>query len=81
MKFLSAIMLYLVCFTITLSSQPAPISDLVDPSLSTIEQPAQELGQKATELMLKQLDNREEFEPETVVVPTRLVVRNSTKRK
>ena len=58
-----------------------PISDLVEPSLSTIEQPAQELGQKATELMLKQLDNREEFEPETVVVPTRLIVRNSTKRK
>lgn len=58
-----------------------PLSGLVEPSLSTIEQPAQELGQKATELMLKQLENREEFEPETVALPTKLVVRNSTKRK
>jgi len=33
MKFLSAIMLCLVFFTITLSSQPAPISDLVEPKI------------------------------------------------
>ena len=58
-----------------------PLSGLVEPSLTTIEQPAQELGRKATELMLKQLDNRDEFEPETVTIPTKLIVRNSTKRK
>ncbi len=33
MKFLSALMLCLVFFTITLSSQPAPISDLVAPKI------------------------------------------------
>ena len=58
-----------------------PLSALIEPSLTTIEQPAQELGRKATELMLKQLDNRDEFEPETVTIPTKLIVRNSTRRK
>jgi len=58
-----------------------PLSELVEPSLTTVEQPAQELGRMATELMLKQLDDREGFEPQTLTLPTRLVVRNSSKRK
>jgi len=35
MKFLSALLLFLLCFTITLFSQPAPVSDIVTPKILT----------------------------------------------
>ena len=57
-----------------------PLSALVDPSLSTVEQPAQDLGRIAIELMLEQLGNREDYEPRTVTLPTNLIVRDSSKR-
>lgn len=59
-----------------------PLSGLVSPSLTTVEQPAYELGKIAAELMLKQLDNRseEDMEPETMTLSTRLIVRDSSRR-
>ena len=54
----------------------------VSPSLSTIDQPGFEMGKKALKLLLKEIKakkNHEIFEPQTVVLPTDLIVRNSTK--
>jgi LacI family transcriptional regulator len=54
-------------------------SSFFEPSLTAVEQPAFEIGQTATELFLKQIATApEDFHPETRVLKTRLIIRNST---
>ena len=58
------------------------MASVISPSLSTIDQPGFEMGKKALKLLLKEIKakkNHEIFEPQTVVLPTDLIVRNSTK--
>jgi LacI family transcriptional regulator/LacI family repressor for deo operon, udp, cdd, tsx, nupC, and nupG len=56
-----------------------PISALIEPGLTTIAQPVDEMGQQAAKVLLKQLLTKDEgFVPERVVLPTRLIVRRST---
>ena len=58
-----------------------PISSLIEPGLSTVSQPVSELGQQAAQLLIKQLQTKEdEFQPERIVLPTSLIVRGSTVR-
>jgi DNA-binding LacI/PurR family transcriptional regulator len=54
-----------------------PMAALIDPALTTVAQPVNEIGQRAAQLLLSHVANPE-FQPETVVLPTRLIVRNST---
>lgn len=54
-----------------------PISRYVDPPLTTVEQPAYEKGVKAAETLLDILESKVE-PPVQVMLPTRLVVRQST---
>ncbi|NNF73629.1 MAG: LacI family DNA-binding transcriptional regulator [Flavobacteriaceae bacterium] len=50
------------------------------PSLTTVSQHAQQMGEKAAELLIRRLENEESEEPfETVVIETNLVERESTK--
>ena len=60
-----------------------PFSDLVTPSISTIKQPGFSMGQKAAELIIGQIsknkDKVQEFR--TIVMPTELIVRTSSKRR
>ncbi len=56
------------------------ISSLFEPSLSTIRQPGQELGEKATELLIEQINNPENNNYETNVLKTELIERESSKR-
>lgn len=56
-----------------------PISALIDPSLTTVAQPTYEIGRKTFELFLNQINNPDHWEPETFVVPTQLIKRNSTR--
>ncbi|HVU09948.1 MAG TPA: LacI family DNA-binding transcriptional regulator [Phototrophicaceae bacterium] len=49
----------------------------VIPRLTTVAQPVQALGEKATELLLRQIHDPE-TSPETVMLDTRLVIREST---
>ncbi|NOS90927.1 MAG: LacI family DNA-binding transcriptional regulator [Cyclobacteriaceae bacterium] len=59
--------------------------ELMDPSLTTIDQPGFEMGQEAARLLIKQIDMKEkdQYEPveEIKVLKTRLVIRNSSLKK
>lgn len=58
------------------------LADVLNPSLSSVYQPGFEMGQKATELLLSLiLSKRPVYEFKTLVLPTQLVVRQSTLRK
>jgi LacI family transcriptional regulator len=56
-------------------------SSLMDPPLSSVDQPGFEMGQEAAKLLIRQIekqDNNAEFAPETKVLKTRLIVRQSS---
>ena len=57
--------------------QNAPISEVVTPSLTTIEQTAYEIGAKSCQLLLDHIKTPD-MEPQTVVMPTRLIIRESS---
>jgi DNA-binding LacI/PurR family transcriptional regulator len=58
-----------------------PVTALVEPSLTTIAQPAYQIGQLAARHILEQINKPEEFIPQKIVLKTELVVRNSSRRK
>lgn len=59
-----------------------PSSALVEPSLSTVAQPSYKIGQIAVQHILEQILHPEDFTPQTIKLPTNLIVRNSSlKRK
>ena len=55
----------------------APITEVVTPSLTTIEQPAYAIGKKSCELLLEHIKNPN-FIPQTVVMPSKLIIRESS---
>lgn len=57
-----------------------PVSRYIEPSLTTVAQPAFELGQEAARLFFDQTRDKENFKPMVKVVPTQLIIRNSTKQ-
>lgn len=57
-----------------------PFAKLIEPSLSTISQPSHEIGETATHLLLKHIENKEGFVPETRILETELIERNSSRR-
>ncbi len=57
-----------------------PYSKVVSPSISTIAQPGFEMGQKAAELMIRKIENKEKTF-QTFVLPTELIIRDSSNRK
>lgn len=56
-----------------------PFSKVVSPSISTIAQPGFEMGQKAAELIIRKIENRERTY-QTIVLPTELIIRESSDR-
>lgn len=55
------------------------ISSLLDPPLTTVEQPSYEIGSTAVQLLLEQINNHEEnFVPQVKVLKTHLIIRKST---
>ena len=59
-----------------------PLSSIVEPELSTVVQPAYQMGKLAAELMLLELETDEEArEYQTVVLPTSLLPRASSLRQ
>jgi DNA-binding LacI/PurR family transcriptional regulator len=56
-----------------------PVSQYIEPSLTTVSQPSYEIGEMAASLFIEQIENRESFVPVTKVLPTKLVLRNSTR--
>lgn len=56
-----------------------PFSEVVTPSISTIRQPGFEMGQKAAELIIEQIKQRNKpTEFQEIVMPTELIVRQSS---
>lgn len=59
-----------------------PLSLITDPELTTVDQPAYQLGKLASELMLRELETEEEQRDfRSIVLPTSLLVRRSSMRK
>ncbi|MFV0593019.1 MAG: LacI family DNA-binding transcriptional regulator [Draconibacterium sp.] len=57
-----------------------PFSEVVTPSISTIQQPGFEMGRKAAELLIRQINQKESTTAfETITMPTKLIIRNSSK--
>jgi len=56
-----------------------PVSTIVSPTLSTIAEPAFEIGKRSCELLLKHIGKRN-FIPEEVILPGTLIKRESTRR-
>ncbi len=56
-----------------------PISLIVEPSLTTVEEPAFEIGQKSCELLIKHIANKN-FLPKQIILSGNLIERNSTRR-
>jgi LacI family transcriptional regulator len=54
------------------------VDDLFTPSITTIVQPAYEIGSKAAEILLRRIEGTQEGESETVRLPARLEVRASS---
>ncbi len=55
-----------------------PISALLDPPLTTISQPAYEMGMMAAELLLNQIQKKNKVKSLTKICETKLVIRQST---
>ena len=59
-----------------------PFSEVVTPSISTIKQPGFEMGQKAAELLIRQINNKEKIDKfEAIKMPTELIIRESSSIK
>ncbi|MDZ7717213.1 MAG: LacI family DNA-binding transcriptional regulator [Balneolaceae bacterium] len=56
-----------------------PWAKAISPSLTTVKQPAYEMGQKAAELFFKRVEDPSR-EPEVIVMDPKLIIRNSTAR-
>lgn len=54
-----------------------PISSIISPGLTTIAVPALEVGSKSCELLLSHI-SKKHFEPQELILPGRLIVREST---
>ena len=55
-----------------------PNASLVRPALTTVSQPAYEIGKTAAQILLNILAGRMEEQDSTIVLETRLVIRDST---
>lgn len=56
-----------------------PSSEIISPSLTTIAEPALEIGKKSCELLLKHI-SKKHFHPEEVIFPGKLIIRESTSK-
>lgn len=58
-----------------------PFSEVVTPSISTLKQPAHEMGKKAAELIIQEIENKGIPRTyQTVTMPTELIIRESSWR-
>lgn len=58
------------------------MTEHLEPSLSTVEQPSTIMGEKAVEILLKEIadeEKRRSVKHQTLLLPTQLILRNSTK--
>lgn len=60
-------------------------SQITDPSLTSVDQPGFEMGQEAARLLIRQIElkdkDQDDLPPETKILKTKLIIRNSSLRK
>jgi LacI family transcriptional regulator len=56
-----------------------PISEISRPRITTVQQPAEQVGRRAAEILLWHFDNPESLAVKTEILPTHLVLRETTK--
>jgi len=60
-------------------------AQITDPSLTSVDQPGFEMGQEAARLLIRQIEakdkEQDDLAPETKVLKTKLIIRNSSLRK
>jgi LacI family transcriptional regulator len=60
----------------------SPLGELMNPSLSAVKQPAFEMGQTATELLIKLIESKRAVTAfETIVLQTEIIVRDSSAKR
>ena len=57
-----------------------PVSEIISPTLTTMAEPAFDIGRISCELLLKHI-NKKSFAPQEVVLPGELIVRESSQRR
>lgn len=57
------------------------MAEIVEPSLTSVEQPTYEMGKTAACLLLEQLTSTEDIQPKTIELEGKLIPRNSSIRK
>ena len=57
-----------------------PVSAYIEPSLTTVAQPAYEMGKTACKLLFEQINKKGEAPITTKVIKTELIIRNSTRK-
>ncbi|MBN1997572.1 LacI family DNA-binding transcriptional regulator [candidate division KSB1 bacterium] len=55
-----------------------PVVSLIDPPMTTVHQPAADIGKTAAGLLFEHIQSGRQFQPKHVVLPTELIVRQST---
>jgi DNA-binding LacI/PurR family transcriptional regulator len=55
-----------------------PSSALIKPSLTTLAQPAYQMGKIAASHIISQINDPDQFTPQTIVLSTELIIRNSS---
>lgn len=53
-----------------------PISKVIEPNLTTIEEPAFEIGKQSCDLLIKHIKNKN-YEPMDIILPSKLIIRDS----
>jgi LacI family transcriptional regulator len=56
-----------------------PISEIISPTLTTIAEPAYEIGRKSCEILIKHIQ-KSNFPIQEIILPTELIIRESTMR-
>ncbi len=54
------------------------ITSLVDPPLTTVDQPAFEMGKTAAEILIEKIENKKKSAPKTIILDAKLIIRKST---
>jgi DNA-binding LacI/PurR family transcriptional regulator len=57
-----------------------PTSKIITPSLSTIAEPAYEIGRKSCEVLIKHIQ-KQSYPTQEISLPTELIIRESTQRR
>lgn len=57
-----------------------PVSRYIEPSITTVAQPAFQMGTAAARLFIDQIEHPDQFKPRTETLQTELIIRNSTRK-